>query len=221
MNATLKTDRRKPAPTGARAMRLKPEAKSHAPVEPAERELEALIHARPSTNNHDKAAWEFLQRVKGLPRYENSSLTEIESILKQWHHRWGQHLRQRLFEDTWARGIEAWEAIKFPKRMESIIKKANASSDPPEASQFEDSKKTLLLRLLRELQRDAKLRGEAEFYLASETAGTFVGVDKATAWRWLTCLFRIKGLLEVVATGGRPKDGKAMASTYRYLGELR
>ena len=96
-----------------------------------------------------------------------------------------------------------------------IFARANAGeADLPEAAQeYETRQIKLLVRLCRELQR---YHGGEPFHLDCRTAGKLLGVDHATAWRWLQLLHHDR-IVEKVSVGSQ---ASRRANRYRYLHEV-
>ncbi len=99
--------------------------------------------------------------------------------------------------------------------MTAIVERAANSSTPKFAKKFgiDSDAALLLLRLCRELQRDA---GERPFFLSARKAAEVCNIDAMTAWRYLKGLAGF-GVIEAVSVGSN-KNRKA--SEWRYLRPL-
>src|SRR5690349_14198984 len=98
----------------------------------------------------------------------------------------------------------AWGKVRFPQGSEPMalmFAAAIEADTPAEAEQYEQKKLRLMVALCRELQRAA---GSASFFLSARTAARLLGIDPATAARWLRGL-RHDGILHLAEAGKRAR----------------
>jgi hypothetical protein len=103
--------------------------------------------------------------------------------------------------------------VKFPKGSDPISEAyARAiAAEKPICADYDVDGVVMLAKLCRELQRMA---GDKSFFLDCRTAARWLGVDHATAWRWLRGLAD-DGVIEVVASGSK---SSRRANEYRWRG---
>lgn len=108
--------------------------------------------------------------------------------------------------------IESLPQLRMPglNPLLELFRRACEAEPPQAAARYEKLKLKHLVAFCRELQREA---GEQPFFLAARAAGNLLGIDAATASRWLSLLVR-QQVLKLVEHGSQA-TGKA--SRYRYL----
>ena len=151
--------------------------------------------------------------LKAIPEYADSPVKECEAVVRRWHRSAMPFIvNGKAWEDTWLDFIEAWPNVKHPLGtgpMVEVLQRAEQADDPPEAERYDASKTRLLIKLCRELQRQAAAE---PFYLACRLAGQLIGVDHMTAARRLKVLVA-DGLIKVVEPGTKKR-----ATRYRWTG---
>jgi hypothetical protein len=152
--------------------------------------------------------------VKALEEQgEKFTPEKLRDIFNQWHSKAEKFLRgEQSKEDYLMEFLKAYQKAKYP--LGSVIipkawKAAQEQSLPPEADQFENPKRKLLVALCWQLQIIA---GTSPFYLASRTAQRLLGQDThSTAATWLEALCALEIIKKVI-----PGTSKR-AARYRYL----
>jgi hypothetical protein len=180
--------------------------------------IEELIRSTLPTGEgqRHRAVFEFARALKGLVGNSEVEAKDLKSLVVRWHEIAKPIIRTKAFEETWIDFLHGWPHVRFAKGfgpIEQAFELAMATPPPVEVQEYDQEPLKLLASLCRELQRIA---GEAPFFLACRKAGELVGVDHATASRWLFLMVQ-EGLLEEVKKGYQ-EGNKRQASRYRYLG---
>lgn len=164
----------------------------------------------------NKQVFELARALKAIPELADASAKDLEPYVRRWHELAKPIIRTQPLEETRIDFLRAWPRVKFPKGAEpiqAIFEAAKAVEPPAVALEYEQPELRLLVILCRELQRAA---GDRPFYLSCRTAGRLLGVDHATAWRWLF-LLKADGVLDEVCKGSQ---AGRKATRYRYLPKL-
>jgi hypothetical protein len=160
-----------------------------------------------------KMLFKLARELKAVPELADAPVAALKTYVKRWHAAARAVIHTKEFEESWFDFAEGWSKVKYPAGkgpMDMIYETVTDTNMPDAASCYEKKKVRMLVGLCRELQRAA---GSGAFFLSSRTAGGLLGVDHATAARWLRG-FAIDEILQV----GSRSSGKA--SRYRYLPTL-
>ncbi|MCE9545762.1 MAG: bifunctional DNA primase/polymerase [Planctomycetia bacterium] len=160
--------------------------------------------------------FELARELKALPAWNDAPLAALKPIVRQWHGLALPMLGTKPFEESWLDFAEGWQRVKYPKGQEPIamaLKLADAAELPEAALEYEQVELRRLVALCRVLQRKS---GDHPFFLACRTAAGLLGVNHATAARWLK-LLAIDGIVSEVEKGSR---STRRASRFRYLAPL-
>lgn len=171
--------------------------------------LPVQVHTR------HKCVFELARALKAVPELSDAGAADLKRYVRRWHELARDRIETQDFAETWIDFLRAWPRVLYPKGEEPmavILAKADASELPAVAEEF-GADVGRLAALCRELQRAS---GEGPFYLGCRTAGRLLGVNHATANRWLFLLIA-EGVLREVEKGNQ---AKRRASRYRYLAEL-
>ena len=179
---------------------------------------EFVASAVPSNRHQNhKLLFRLARAVKALEKRFGRELsqTELRELFDGWYDRAAPFLREGQSRDEyWFEFLEGYEHVKYPLGEEVITKaweKAQRSSSPRIAMQFESSEIRLVVSLCRELQRVA---GRQAFYLSCRTVQRLLHHETHTkAALWLRGLVRSKIIKEVEKGGALTNK----ASRYKYL----
>ncbi|MCE9591913.1 MAG: hypothetical protein K8S99_15490 [Planctomycetes bacterium] len=183
-------------------------------VERIERAMRATIPESEAQRN--RRIFKLAQTLKGVPVLANLNPRVLRDVVERWHQLALPYIRTKEFEETWIDFLKSWRKVKHPrgKHLNSILERAKAASEPPEVAQFKMGTIRLLVKICRELQKDA---GDNPFFLSVRTAQELLGfAQHMTAWRYLS-LLEAEGIIEVVVKGGST-SGKA--NRFRYMGQM-
>jgi hypothetical protein len=138
---------------------------------------------------------------------------ERREIFARWYTEASPFVRSKLSkEDYLFEFLKACHRAKYPlgsKVIPHAWKLAQEQQPPPEAMQFEDPKKRLLVALCYHLQ---SLAGKEPFYLSARVCQRLLGQEShTTAASWL----QVFCALEIIREVEKGKMGRA--SRYRYL----
>ncbi|MBB6428851.1 bifunctional DNA primase/polymerase [Algisphaera agarilytica] len=179
-------------------------------------ELESLIVSTQPTaeGQRHRRLFDLARGLKALPEYAQAEARAVRQIVKQWHALAQPIIGTKEWEATWGDFVESWPKVKHPAGtgpFAEAVSRAKQAPNPPEAEEFDSPSTKLLLRICRELQRQA---GDEPFYLACRTAAQAISINHNSASRLLK-MFTADGLLELVA-----KNTTHRATRYRYLGSM-
>ena len=156
-----------------------------------------------------------LNRIHG-----GKTLDIVEPVLREWHRDELPRLVPGLnksFAETLARFRKGRKRVKHPwgEKMGPSVRRAKLAKYPLDVKRYDDDRRLqLLVKICRELQRDAG-RGKT-FFLTSRAAGHYAKVSPTTAADWLDTLAG-DGVLTLVAKGSwKSRKG----STFRYRGRM-
>ena len=158
--------------------------------------------------------FEFARCLKAMPAVSDAEFGDLKVYVRRWHAVARPAIRTKSFEESWIDFAESWGKILHPKGtgpMIAIAEQARHQPLPAAALEYEQPELRQLVRLCKELQRNA---GDKPFFLAVRTAGELLGVSAWQASRWLKLLV-IDGILVRVRRG---RHGRK-ASEYRYVAE--
>jgi hypothetical protein len=165
-----------------------------------------------------RCVFELARRLKGIPSLADADPADLEDLVRRWHALALPRIRTQEFVETLIDFINGWEKVECPTRanlMSDLLERARGAPPAPCAERYDSEKMQLLVRLCRELQREA---GRRPFFLACSTVSDLLGVSKMTASRWLFLLRRHK-VVTTVEKGGTP-EAPRMATRYRFTGEM-
>ncbi len=163
------------------------------------------------------ALFTLARRLKALPHLADANLGDLKPLVRRWHQLALPVIGTKPFEESWIDFAEGWQRVRFPAGagpLEALWLQAMAEAPPVAALAYEQDGVRRLVAFCYQLQRHA---GQAAFFLACRTAGTLLGVEHTTAWRWLR-LMEIDGVLARVSTGSQKTQ---KANEYYYKGEGR
>ncbi len=158
-----------------------------------------------------RCVFRLAQQLKGI--LPDAEPAKLRVVVQKWHRQALPVIGTKPFHDTWTDFLLGWPNVKFPGgKIITAFQRALKSPPPPKAIElFGEGPIVDLLKLCRELQRIA---GDVEFFLDCRTAGRLIGVDPATAWRYLKVLCTY-GFLKPGAKGSR---ATRKASQFRFIG---
>lgn len=171
--------------------------------------LPVRVHTR------HKCVFELARGLKAVPELGGADPRDLKPYVRRWHELARDRIETQDFAETWIDFLHGWPRVQYPKGEEPmavILARADASELPAVAEEF-GADVGRLAALCRELQRAA---GDGPFYLGCRKAGQLLGVNHATANRWLFLLIA-EGVLAEVEKGTQTRR---RASRYRYLAEL-
>jgi hypothetical protein len=177
-------------------------------------EERAIIESLPrQTGKRHRQVFELARALKAIPWLADAEARALEPHVRRWHRLGVEQgvIATKAFEETWIDFLRAWPKVKFPKGLEpilAIVERARRNI-PREAQKYEQPALRLLVSICRELQQAV---GDADFYLATRTAGGVLGVDHVQAWRWLFLLQQEQIIRET------QKGTTQRASRFRYIG---
>jgi hypothetical protein len=182
--------------------------------EQVERAIEETLPKRCGSRN--RAVFEFARALKAMPQFADADPEDVEEHVRRWHAEGRRRdvIGTKAFEETWIDFVYGWPRVKLPKGdepMTAIFERAKEETLPRVAERYNHEGLRQLILLCRELQRAT---GDRPFYLACRTVGRLLGIDHATAARWLFYL-QHEGVIEVAERSPR---GSLRANRYRYLG---
>lgn len=200
------------APASPPSFATNPSVISAISVTPAEER--AIIESLPrQTGKRHRQVFELARALKAIPRLADAEARALEPHVRRWHRLGVEQgvIATKPFEESWIDFLRAWPKVKFPKGREpilAIVERARRNV-PREAQKYEQPALRLLVAICRELQQAV---GDADFYLATRTAGGVLGVDHVQAWRWLFLLQQEQIIRET------QKGTTQRASRFRYIG---
>ncbi len=154
--------------------------------------------------------------LKAVPELADAPGDAAEEYVRQWHRLSTEAgIIDASFDDCRIAFLQRWNKVRFPLGegpMNIILEKAQAAALPKCGERYDSEPLRLLVRLCRALQQEAK---DSPFFLSCATAGRVLGVDSATASRYLW-LLRRDGVLEEVEKG---EIRTRRASRFRYRGD--
>jgi hypothetical protein len=175
----------------------------------------AIVRTLPiGPGKRNKLVMQLARSLKAIPELADAPAQPLRPYVKRWHRLALPVIGTKPFDETWIDFLRAWPRVKFPLGSEpvrQVFEAAKRTGTPKVAMQYEQEPLRLLVALCRELQRVA---GTGPFFLACRTAGSLLGVDHTTAWRWMF-LLQEDGVLKEAEKGSQAKH---RASRYRYLG---
>ena len=148
--------------------------------------------------------------LKGVAELADAPAQSLREYVRRWHEQALPVIGTQPFEETWIDFLRAWPRAKFPlggEPIRQVFEAAKRAAIPSIAMQYEQPQLRLLVALCRQLQLVA---GDQPFFLSCRTAGSLLGVDHTTAWRWLF-LLKEDGLLEETEKGSGGRSGRADA----------
>jgi hypothetical protein len=154
------------------------------------------------------------RKLKAIPGVRDVPAESLKPYLKRWHKLAVGRMRTKPFETSWWDFREGWGKVEYPAGrgpIMAVLERASKASSPIIATDYDSREVRLLVKVCRELQRQA---GKGTFFLSTRTAGELVGVSHWEAATWLKGLVA-DGVLELVRKGDRPTR---KASEYKYLG---
>ncbi|UCC22070.1 MAG: bifunctional DNA primase/polymerase [Planctomycetota bacterium] len=158
------------------------------------------------------AVFPLCQWLKAIPDLRDLRAKKLEPIVREWHRRAYGVIGTKPFSDTWADFVHAWKRVKWPKgdvMLSQAIKRVlEGKTILPEAEEYDTEEARCLLKLCYELQQGV---GDRPFFLASRTAGGFVGLSHRKAYKLLET-FVEDGKLDPVE-----KHTATKATRYRYI----
>jgi hypothetical protein len=173
--------------------------------------IRATMPSGPGQRN--RMIFALCRRLKALPHLADADPGELRDVIQRWHQLALPAIRTKPFEETYIDFLRAWPKVKHPAGsgpLADLFQRASAAPPPSVATGYEQEGLRLLVSLCRELHRAAD---PGPFFLGCRTAGTLLGVDHTTAWRWLF-LLKEDGVLELVSIGSQSTH---KASRYRYV----
>lgn len=170
--------------------------------------IESTIPTR--QGQRDDNVFQLCRSLKAIVDLKDASFHDLKPIVREWHQQALSIIGTKPFEDTWSAFVRGWGKVKYPQGeiLAALLARADASADPAVAMQYDSPGMRRLVRLCRELQREA---GTAPFFLLGRVAGRILDIGHDTAARWLTVLVA-DDVLELVEKG---KLGRG--TRYRYL----
>lgn len=156
----------------------------------------------------------FARALKAMPAYADANVSDLREPAKRWYeaskpHTSGEH----DFAEVWAELVYAWPRVKYPLGsgpMAETMKRAEASTPPAIAEAYGNETVSRLIRLCRELQRNA---GQKPFFIAYRTITELLGINRNRAGQFMEMLIADDVLVLV------RKGHTGRASEYRYLGD--
>jgi hypothetical protein len=184
-------------------------------IDVAQGDAEAIVQAIEATaptgtGQRHRAVFAFARHVKGILSIADAKVAWFRPILKLWHHWAYPNIGTKPFEDTWADFIHGFPNVNFPKGegpMAELLVRADKSSLPTCAKDYDMPQTIRLIKLCRELQRAAK---DGPFFLSCRTAGELLGIDHNSAAKLLRVL-----LTDNVISLDRAHT-RTQAARYRY-----
>ena len=176
---------------------------------------QALAISTPTRVHENNALLFTLARaVKALEEQETKfKPAQLKDIFQQWYARSVKFLRPgQTKEDYMIEFMKAYQRAKYP--LGSVIipkawKLAQEQPLPPEAAQFEEPKRQLLVALCKQLQI---LAGNEPFYLSARTVqGLFKQESHSTAATWLQAFCTLQ-IIKKVQQGNTKR-----ATRYKYI----
>jgi hypothetical protein len=182
----------------------------------AVRTIEEALALTTPTRVHENNRLLFIlaRAVKALEEQDKRfTPSQLKDIFGQWYARSVKFLRPGLSrEDYMVEFMKAYQRAKYP--LGSVVipkawKLAQEQPLPPEAKQFEDPKRQLLVALCKQLQA---LAGTEPFYLSARTVQRLFEQDThSTAATWLHAFCALQIIQNV-----QPGNAKR-ATRYRYI----
>lgn len=152
-----------------------------------------------------------LKAIPELALIPSECVRELKPIVKAWFDRALPNMTTKDFGTTWGDFGQCWGRVRTAEGervVEDAMTAAEASPPPPGTEDYAPQHR-LLASLCRELQRRT---GAGPFFLSCRTAGGCIGVEHATANRWLSAL-HADGILIEVKKGGAERR----ATRWRYV----
>jgi hypothetical protein len=146
--------------------------------------------------------FELARELKALPRLAGESALCLREIVDRWHRQALSRIETKDFSVTWLDFINGWVKVKWPKGVDPIeiaMQRYKANPQVFDLGGLENDKMQDLAGLCCELQR---MNEPGPFFLSSPRAGKEIGVDQATAWRYLQYLKAV-GLIAEAQKGDR------------------
>jgi len=176
----------------------------------------AIVRTLPPAHGKRNAhLFRLARALKSIPALANLPAHRVR-VLRPYVHDWYKRALPTMitkeFCTTWGDFAHGWARVRHAEGEDVLgaaMEAAEAALAPSWASDYSPSCK-LLASLCRELQRRA---GSDPFFLSAIKAGECVGVDKGTAYRWLTA-FVADGALRIEVLGSA-QSGRA--TRYRYI----
>lgn len=165
------------------------------------------------TGQRHRRLFLFARALKAIPDYANAGLKALKPVVRRWWKAALPKIKTKAFDETWADFVGAWPRVHCPLGtgpMDAAVQRARKAVLPKCAKQYETDELRLLVKLCRELQRDARDR---PLFLSARTAGEAIGVPKTTAHRYLLVL-KADEIIQLVEPGTTTK-----ATRYRYVGK--
>jgi hypothetical protein len=176
----------------------------------------AIANSLPrASGQRNKQLFDLARRLKAIPGLATAELKVLRPIVEEWHGRAIPNMTTCDFLTNWGDFVVAWQRVKWAKGqspLDRLLEDIEREPLPRCAAAYPDPRARRLVAVCRTMQRHA---GTGPFFLSVRTAGDFVGIDPATASRWLVA-FQADGILELVTQGTRGVGGKA--SRFRYVG---
>lgn len=177
-----------------------------------ERAISRTLPTQPGGRN--PRLFRLARALKAIPELAPISperVRELRPIVKAWYTRALPNMTTKDFGTTWGDFGRCWARVRSAEgeRVVEDARKAAEASPPPPGTEDYAPQHRLLASLCRELQRRA---GAGPFFLSCRTAGECVGVDHASANRWLNAL-HADGILIEEKKGGADRR----ATRWRYV----
>jgi hypothetical protein len=162
----------------------------------------------------NRCIFNFARHLRSIEELAGADFRALRQIVEEWHRRALPIIGTKPFVDTWADFLQAWKKVRIPAGKDAIgaaLKRAVAKGPPAHVTKlYGEGPIVLLAAVCRELQLIA---GEGEFFIDCRTAGRLIGVDHATAWRYLEVLCA-DGIL---APGAKGCNVRRKASRFRFI----
>jgi len=175
---------------------------------------EAITSTLPTdTGQRDRCIFTFCRWLKAIPELQDLKAAQLKPIVERWHARAYPIIGTKRFEVTWQDFIYAWKRVKYPKGMllGPVLQKAREDTqNPPEATDYEDPRTQLFVRICWQLQQ---IHGEQPFWLSHRTAGQLLGISHTEAGK------KFEMLMEDGVLGIANAHTKIFATRYRYIGQ--
>lgn len=156
----------------------------------------------------------FARALKAMPAYADANVSDLREPARRWYEASKPHMSgEHDFAEVWAELVYAWPRVKYPRGtgpMAETMKRAEASNPPAIAEAYGNETVSRLIRLCRELQRNA---GDKPFFIAYRTIAELLGINRNRAGQFVEMLIADDVLVLV------RKGHTGRASEYRYLGD--
>jgi hypothetical protein len=158
--------------------------------------------------------FKYARFLKSYPTFANAPVRALKPYVGLWYRRAKRFTKTKPFEDFWFDFAEGWDKVKSPigaGLMTDVISRAISAETPIRAQhEYRQAKVHLLVRICRELQRNA---GSEPFFLSVRNAGEAVDISPRQAATWLNGLV-VDGYLERAGSADRHRR---QAARFRYV----